>query len=175
MFLHLALPVFLKRYWLVKKTGFVGEGMMERVHWQRTVCEIQWWQFLCVCMCVCGFTHRSHSHPSPLHVSLFILQSFGHLTKTNDSASEMSSSPGAQTGWKRRRERCRGRDGEKALQSRPVPLFSVWLCPLAWRFEIDLRTHQTWIHGYRSTWNETSIKLCFILNQSCWPISSWYI
>lgn len=103
---------------------------MERVHWQGTVsgdCE-----GVCVCVVIC----HSHSHPSPLHVSLFILLSFRHLTKTNDGASEMSSSPahkqveGGGGGGSRDEER--QTEGEKkALQSRAVPLFSVWLCPLA--------------------------------------------
>ena len=72
-----------------------------------------------LCVCACVVTHRNHSHQAPLHVSLFIPQSFGHLTETNDSASEMSSSP-AHKQVERDGER------ERALQSGLVPLFSVW-------------------------------------------------
>lgn len=121
--------MFLKRQWLVKETGFAKERKMERVHWQGLSARFSVDSF---CVCVFVVTHRSHSHPAPLHVSLFILQSFGHLTKTNDSASEMSSSLAH-----KQVERGGGRDGEgetereKALQSRLVPLFSVWLCPPA--------------------------------------------
>jgi len=99
---------------------------------------------LCLCVCVC------HSHSALLHVSLFIPQSFGHLTKTNDSASEMSSrlrTNRLEEEEEEGEEEEGERDWEKVLQSRLVPLFSVWLCPLAWRFEMDLGTLQTWIHG----------------------------
>lgn len=100
-------------------------GVMERIRWHRLSVRFSGDSF-CACVCVCVVTHHSHSHPTPLHVSLFIPQSFGHLTKTNDSASEMSRSS-----LHKQVEQGRGRDGEKAMQSRPVLLFSVWLCPLA--------------------------------------------
>lgn len=181
MFFQLTLAMFLKRQWLLKETGFPKERVTQSVHWQG-LCSRFSGDSLSVCACVwermceCVVTHRSHSHPVPLHVSLFIPLSFGHLTKTNDSASEMSSSL-----VHKQVEGGGGRDVEgetergKKMQSRLVPLFSVWLCCLVWCFEIDLRTHQTWFYRYCFSWNGTSIKPQFILNPSCWCIQSWSI
>lgn len=95
----------------------------------RTACRI-------LCVCVRAVTHRSRSHPAPLHLSLFIPESFGHLTKTNDSASKMSSS----LAHKQVERGGGGSDGEHC--NHLVPLFSVWLRPPLWGFEIVLRMQQ---------------------------------
>lgn len=90
-FLHLALPVLLKGLVLEKRIGLETEGW-----WRGSTGtdrhQIWWWQFLCVCVCV------SLHIAAAVTRSLFIRPSsfrslLGRLTKTNDSASEMSRSP----------------------------------------------------------------------------------
>lgn len=65
---------------------------MERVHWQGVSARYSGDSLQCVCVCVSVWLHAMATVTRSLsHVSLFIPLSFGHLTETNDSASEMSS------------------------------------------------------------------------------------
>lgn len=142
MFLHLTFLMLLKRQWSVKEPRYAKGRVWRGFTGSHCLRD----SAVTVFVCVCGYTLQPQSPgPSscvPLHSAVFWASD-----KDKRQCFRNEQQPGAQTGWKRRRERWRGRGREKASQSRLVPLFSVWLCPLPWRFEIDLETHQTWIHG----------------------------
>lgn len=132
--------------WLVRGVDARGD---EEDSLAQTVCEIQWWQLFCVCVCV--WLHTIATVTRPLFMCPSSFRSLLGIWQRQTTVLQK---------WAAARctNRLNKEDGEKAMQSRPVLLFSVWLCPLAWRCEIDLGVLQTCARGYRSTWNETSKK-----------------
>lgn len=126
--------------------------------------------YMRVCVCVCVVTHGNHRRSSPLHVSLFILQPFERLTETNDSASEMSSRP-----THKQVEGGGKWDGEEGVKKKKHCNQEVFFCfvvgSVLLRNASELifgQTGPSHLHGFCSTWKETSIKLCFIPEQPCW-------
>lgn len=122
--------------------------------------------YMRVCVCVCVVTHGNHRRSSPLHVSLFILQPFERLTETNDSASEMSSNKLRVEASEMEREK---KAKKKHCNQEVFFCFVVGSVLLRNASELIFgQTGPSHLHGFCSTWKETSIKLCFIPEQPCW-------
>lgn len=125
----------------VSKEVAVGKGNQGRDDRRgslvRTVCRILQWQSVRAY----GYTPQpqppSPSSSVPLHSIVFWASD-----KDKRQCFKNEQQPGAQTGWKRRR-----RERLREYCNHLVPLFSVWLRPPLWGFEIVLRMQQTWILG----------------------------